>query len=171
MTGTPIWLLDVDGVLNAFDDRGPVLGDWDDWEFFSARGFPMRYSPAMCSRIRALHETGQVEIRWLTTWGRHANTDLTPMGFPQLKVAAEQPLRGKGGWWKFPPAKELFDAGHALIWTDDDLTSSQGAVSWLRHITTTDRANDVRAYAPQGAISQQDMGDIEAWLAAREVAA
>ncbi len=165
--GTPIWLLDVDGVVNAFDETRPVLGDWDDWQTFTACGFPMRYSPAMTSRIRTLHETGQVEVRWLTTWGRKANTDLKPFGLPEFEVAAEQPFHERLSWWKLPVAQELFAHGNAIIWTDDDIRYSSSATNWLREVSQSRRAGDLRAYAPQGAISQEDMADIEAWVVAR----
>lgn len=168
MSDKPIWLLDVDGVLNAFDETRPVLGDWGDWQTFTARGFPIRYSPTMVGRILALHESGAVEVRWLTTWGRHANTDLTPLGFPEFAVAAEMPFRERDGWWKYPVAKELFEQGQAIIWTDDDITYSSDALDWLRDVKASDRSDDIRAYAPQGAISQQDMDDIEKWVASRD---
>lgn len=163
----PIWLMDVDGVLNAFDESGPVMGDWGDWTGFTARGFPIRYSPKMVARILALHETRRVDIRWLTTWGRWADTDLTEFGLPEFEVAAEQPFRDRGGWWKLPVAQELFNKGHAVIWTDDDLAFSSDAMRWVKDVADSDRAGDLFACAPQGAISQQEMADIETWVAGR----
>jgi len=164
----PIWLLDVDGVLNAFDETRPVLGDWDDWKTFTARGFLIRYSPAMVGRILALHDAGKVEVQWLTTWGHMANTELKELGFPEFTVAAEQPFRERDGWWKYPTAKRLFELGHAIVWTDDDIPYCSDAVRWLRDVKGSERSNDLRAYAPQGALSQQDMDDIESWVAGRE---
>lgn len=166
MSDRPIWLLDVDGVLNAFDETRPVLGDWGDWQTFTSNGFPIRYSPAMTARIRALHNNELVEIRWLTTWGAMANTHLKPLSLPQLVVAGEVPIVERG-WWKLPVAQELFAQGNSIIWTDDDIPYSSEAVDWLRDVEDSDRAGDMRAYAPQGAISQQDMDDIEKWLLAR----
>jgi hypothetical protein len=166
-TARPIWLLDVDGVLNAFDESGPVVGDWGDWETFTAKGFPIRFSPRMTSRIREMHEAGTVEVRWLTTWGRWANTDLPQFGFPEFQVAAEQPFRDRGGWWKLPVAQELFNQGHAVIWTDDDITFSSDAMDWLKQVANSDRACDLFAFAPQGAISQREMDDICIWTVNR----
>lgn len=165
----PIWLLDFDGVLNAFDPAAPVLGDWDDWKTFVARGFRIRYSPKMTARILALHESGVVEVRWLTTWGRFANDELSPqLGLPEFTVAGEMPFRERGGWWKLPIAQELFSQGHSLVWTDDDIINSTPAVEWARQIAGSRRASDLRAYAaPHGALSESDMDDIEQWLVAR----
>ena len=168
MSDKPIWLLDVDGVINAFDESGPVMGDWGDWTGFTARGFPIRYSPKMIARILALHEADRVEVRWLTTWGRHANTDLPELGLPEFAVAAEMPFRERDGWWKLPVAQELFDQGHAIIWTDDDMAFVSDAQDWLRAVGQTARGLvDLHAFAPKGAISQAEMDGIEAWLAAR----
>ena len=156
----PIWLLDVDGVLNAFHDSGPVLGDWGDWQTFTSNGFPIRYSPAMTAHIRGLHERGTVEVRWLTTWGAMANTHLKEFGLPEFEVAAEAPFRERDGWWKLPVAQALFDQGHAIIWTDD-------AMKWMNDVANSDRSGDLYAFAPQGAISQQEMDDILIWAVNR----
>ena len=163
----PIWLLDVDGVLNAFDDSGPVIGDWGDWETFTSNGFPIRYSPTMTAHIRGLHERGTVEVRWLTTWGRMANTHLKQLGLPEFEVAAEAPFRERDGWWKLPVAQALFDQGHAVIWTDDDLAFSSDAMRWVKDVADSERSGDLYAYAPEGAISQRRMDDILMWVTNR----
>jgi hypothetical protein len=163
----PIWLMDVDGVLNAFDESVPVIGDWSDWEVFTARGFPMRYSPSMIKRIRALHDSGVVEVRWLTTWGRYANTDLTQFGLPELKVQAEMPFRERHGWWKLPVVQQLFEKGRTIVWTDDDIVSDTKAMHWINEVATSSRHNDLYAYAPPGAITQEQMTHTEKWLEKR----
>lgn len=165
---TPIWLLDVDGVLNAFDESRPVLGDWDDWTGFTANAFPIRYSPTMTKRILALHESGAVEVQWLTTWGRLANEHLSEQfGFPEFKVAAEMPFRERNGWWKLEVVQSLFDQGHSIIWTDDDIPVSTSTLLWISSVADMRRDDDLLALAPRGAISQEDMKDIEKWLEAR----
>lgn len=173
MNDKPIWLLDVDGVLNAFDESRPVLGEWGDWDGFTASGYPIRYSPSMISRIVGLHRSGAVEVRWLTTWGGLANGELRRgLKMPELAVAAEMPFRERYGWWKLPVARDLFEQGHAIIWTDDDMAFVSDAQEWLRTVGQTARGLvDLHAFAPKGAISQQEMDGIEAWLANRTGAA
>lgn len=164
----PIWLLDVDGVLNAYEEAAPILRDWDDWQEFIARGFPIRYSPAMIARILALHESGAVEVRWLTTWGHFANEDLQPLGFPEFLVAAEMPFRDRLGWWKLPVAQDLFYQGRAVIWTDDEISNSPSTIEWMRQVADSQRANDLVMYSPPfGALSHRDIDDIEKWVADR----
>lgn len=62
-----MWLLDVDGVLNATRPgwgspprRVSVYADGGDW--------PMRWAPAIIDRLRGLHQDGAVELRWCGTW-------------------------------------------------------------------------------------------------------
>jgi hypothetical protein len=46
------------------------------------------------------------EVRWLSTWGRHANRELRQLlGLPELAVAGERPVEGAA-----VPAAEGLDA-------------------------------------------------------------
>jgi HAD domain in Swiss Army Knife RNA repair proteins len=75
----PVWLLDVDGVLNAVA-REPDRSVWPDWKHGTAEAdgmrWPIRFSPSVSRAIRRLHEHGLVEVRWLTTWRSDANRQL-----------------------------------------------------------------------------------------------
>lgn len=157
----PVWLLDVDGVLNALDPGG--LG-WPDYVTFSARGFLLRYSPTLTSRIAELHATGRVEVRWLTTWEGDADRLLAPrMGLPPLAVAsAAGEASAGGGWWKLPVAQRVREeSGRRLVWTDDDLDRVDEALEWAR-----DQAGDVLAVSPSSyvGLTPDDLAVIEAWL-------
>lgn len=64
-----VWLLDVDGGINANRPgwNGPsrksqVWSDTDQMSYFA------RWAPALIDRIRPLHESGAVAVRWCTTW-------------------------------------------------------------------------------------------------------
>ncbi len=58
----PVLLLDVDGVINAFNPG------WGDTARAKCAGLTVRWSPDMVARIRALHASGLDEVRWSTTW-------------------------------------------------------------------------------------------------------
>jgi hypothetical protein len=101
----PLWLLDVDGVLNAVTPR-PDRSVWPDWEqgYATAEGrrWPITFSPSVARTITRLHRTGTVEVRWLTTWGDDANGDLrTLLDLPELKVAGRRQHTGVRGWQRF----------------------------------------------------------------------
>jgi len=54
----PLWLLDVDGVLNALSAR-PGRATWPDWEWGTAAvhgvDWPIRFAPAVSAYVTAVH--------------------------------------------------------------------------------------------------------------------
>jgi len=54
----PLWLLDVDGVLNALSAR-PSRATWPDWEWGTAAvhgvDWPIRFAPAVSAYVTAVH--------------------------------------------------------------------------------------------------------------------
>jgi hypothetical protein len=160
----PLWLLDVDGVVNAVVKR-PDRGVWRDWRQGTATAdgveWPIWFSPTVTSTVSRLHETGVVEVRWLTTWGAQANGELRALlGMPELEVAGEPPHvsgdhgagshgeavareegdegdEGKAVWWKLEAVQRivLMEPERPVIWTDDDLNGERDAVTWVeRHV-------------------------------------
>jgi hypothetical protein len=114
----PIWLLDIDGVINA---------NKPGWHAPPRRircaGFTIRWAPALITRIRELHRVGNHEIRWASTW----------CGYPEqldelsrhLGLQFERAFtdRGMSKTWaemKAEAAVAVLAEGRRLIWTDDD---------------------------------------------------
>ena len=109
----PILLLDVDGVLN------PVCLDLPDgWRRGTFNGYVLSWDPTITDRLRRLHESGRVEIQWLTTWTTDADRLLAePMGLPRgLRTHAGADaaptgflgrFRGSPDWWKLAVAREV----------------------------------------------------------------
>lgn len=163
LTDPPIWLLDVDGVLNAFGLRtppGPELRT-----FKSANGYMIIYHVELLKRLTALHESGRVEVRWLTTWEEQADEFLAEeLGLPRnLKVEGRMPYDSYGSeWWKLTAARALYDEGHRLIWTDDELDIWMESITWL---DTTD-PDQLLSYAPREDIglTHEFLDQVEEWL-------
>lgn len=95
----PLWLLDVDGVLNAVAIE-PDHGIWPRWQRGVARTdggtrtWPITWAPAVVDQLTELFDGGRVEITWLTTWGHDANVELaTLLSLPRLPVAGVPPSR------------------------------------------------------------------------------
>lgn len=134
----PLWLLDVDGVLNAVSHR-PDPDVWPDWRhgtaFANGSSWPIWFSPTLTRAIADLHERGLAEIRWLTTWGEDANGELRELlGLPRLQVAGTGDVFDPTvDWWKFDVVKSFHRAepNRRLIWTDDDLLYLPEAQAWV----------------------------------------
>lgn len=102
----PLWLLDVDGVLNAVAPTSEGR-DWPRWQRGFARtdgrrrAWPISWSPDVISQLLAWRAARRVEVAWLTTWGYDANDELAELlGLPQLPVAGAPPSRvvASAGW-------------------------------------------------------------------------
>lgn len=158
----PVWLLDVDGVINAV-----CFGVPDGYKRIRANGYEITYDPAIIARIRRLHDSGAVEVRWLTTWCSDADTFLAePLQMVRsLVVEGELDHRIASGWWKSTAARRVSDANPdaALIWTDDDLSysESKGEVDWLRERTGPTLAISTN---PMTGLTADNLDRIEAFV-------
>lgn len=140
-----MWLLDVDGVLNAvadtFDPTVWPAATWiRTWAKAAGNAYPILASSRVLDFVRLVHDRGLAEIRWHTTWQDSAATDLAPaLGLPAFAVAwapeyvgeatawsggAGQPTGGV--WWKVgAAARVVHTERRPLLWTDDELGRHQ----------------------------------------------
>jgi hypothetical protein len=169
MNGPPIVLLDVDGVLNAGRFDAP-----QGWRRGTFNGYQLCWDPTITARLREWHDSGRVELRWLTTWSTDADRLLAePMGLPrglQTYTRADVAptgflgaLRGASGWWKLAAAREAAAAepDRRIVWIDDDLAEQAADTGqWLA-------ANPhVLVVAPDlfAGLTHEQLDEIEAWL-------
>jgi hypothetical protein len=133
----PVWLLDVDGVLNAATKK-PDRNVWptDQWVHGRAsdgrREFSILFARPVADFVRRVHDEGRAEIRWHTTWQHEAAAVGKLLGLPDFPVQkapefAEPDVGLVDGelvrrpWWKIGAALRVVeDEGRALVWTDDD---------------------------------------------------
>jgi hypothetical protein len=124
----PVWLLDVDGVLNA---SRPGWGGPPRTRnaVSNGVGYRIRWSPALLDRVRALHLSGRVEIHWCTTWCPDADQLEALFGLPSLPRAWSTPLFDQeAATAKLAAAREVLASGRALVWTDDTEVPLDGPV-------------------------------------------
>ena len=165
----PVLLLDVDGVLNAVRLDLP-----EGWRRGTYNGYSLSWDPTVTARLRELHESGRVELQWLTTWTSMADELLAePMGLPRgLRTHSREDVlptgfggerRGIPGWWKLAAARAVAEAepGRRIVWIDDDLTDrAEDTSEWLA-------ANEqVLVVAPDllVGLTHAELDRVEAWL-------
>lgn len=120
----PVWLLDVDGVINANRPGwGAPPRRESVWSPTDRQSYLLRWAPALIDRIRDLHARGAVEVRWCTTWCHEASILENLWRLPVLaRAITVSPMpRGSDCWpHKIAAAQAVLDAGRRLIWTDDE---------------------------------------------------
>lgn len=124
----PIWLLDIDGVVNAFDTRAWPEDQWmqvivtdsrpKDWTITAAQ--------PVLDFITKVHEGKWAEIVWLTTWQEDANKVSDALFLPHFRHIPNpmwKNTRHAGPqWWKLTEAMRVYLQGRPTIWTDDDIS-------------------------------------------------
>lgn len=118
----PIWLLDVDGVINA------SRAGWGSppnrrHAISQGRQYALKYSAELVKAIRTVHNEGLAEVRWCTTWCPDADQLERLWGFPPLiRMWDEYPSSGYVDDLKRSAARDVLAQGRRLIWTDDEVT-------------------------------------------------
>lgn len=174
----PVWLLDIDGVINAaVGTNRPPTHAWpaEDWIDTKAQGRSQTWrilaARPVLDFIRTTHEQGRAEIRWHTTWQDKAAEVATALDLPTFAVqeapelyAVEEQLR-RGQWWKLPAVWRVLADGQRVVWTDDDaswdLTPQQKAALAAAscHVVSPD---------PQTGLCRRHLRDIDKILTAWE---
>lgn len=171
----PVWLLDIDGVVNALA-RGQIFDSFpqDDWAQHVVEAdipnmgtmvLPILVARPVLDFVAEVQQSGRAEVRWHSTWRTAAMTDLGPtLGLPPIPISiAPEWTERPPGWWKLPAARRVRKSGRRLIWTDDDLASYQEE--------TADLAADPDALLispdPQLGLTQRDLDQITEFLNTR----
>lgn len=154
-TDPPVWLLDVDGVINAWGPYAASFKKNARWfnpywggekmhkgeAMCQGKEWTVRWSPSLIRRINEAHDTGQVEIRWCSTWNSDTADLARMLGLPpDLPIA----FNTRGMHWreianlKRRNALAILADGRPLIWTDDN----EVPFTWeLSHATMTAGGN------------------------------
>lgn len=123
----PVWLLDVDGVINA-SRAGWSSPPHTRTVYAGGFGWKIRWAPQLIQHIRALDDSGLVTIQWATSWIDVGVQQLEiELGLPSFPLAylAEDGARDHRGA-KTGAALEVVRSGHRLIWTDDEAIPAVG---------------------------------------------
>lgn len=174
----PVWLLDIDGVVNVLA-RGVPSDTWprDAWVQRVVRAdvpdrgpmtLPVLAARPVLEFITRIHESGAAEIRWHSTWRTAAVTTLAPaLGLPSIPISiAPEWAASAAMWWKIPAARRVAEAGRRLVWTDDQLTAYRADVLSEPELTALDRwtGSLLLTTDPQVGLTPDDLRRIEEFL-------
>ncbi len=159
----PIWLLDVDGVINASRPGwGAAPRSRQVWSASSGREYKIRWAPALLTRIRRIHAEGLAEIRWCTTWCADASALEAALSLPEFSRAFTDPINGRAAAMaKLAAASQVLAEGRRLIWTDDTETPTSGEL--YERMTFDGKALLIAPSASRG-LQPEDLDRIDAFL-------
>jgi hypothetical protein len=159
---SPIWLLDVDGVINASKAGWSAMPSRTNISD-GAREYRISWAPALLDRIRSLNSSGAAEIRWCTTWCPWADQLERLFRLPTLARALTGEIpRGGGNELKLAAALRVLAEGRRLIWTDDTAIPQSGPA--YDALTESGRALLI-APSPRRGLRPEHMDAIEAFAA------
>lgn len=168
----PVWLLDVDGVLNTSRNawheapyHAQVAWGGRPWDGHEDRSmtFKFHWSPTLLKRIHRARADRLVELVWCTTWCAEAHSLEAIWKLPPLKRAFNCYTASQADAWtyKVSAAERVLAVGRRLIWTDDDIP----AFGPLRDRFTRDGALLIQTEARRG-LTPEHMDQIEAFACA-----
>jgi hypothetical protein len=143
----PVWLLDIDGVLNAVTgDPDGAVWPREVWRkttmTVDGARYRIRVAQPVLDFLLEVHRVGAADIRWHSSWQDTAPRRFGPrFALPRFPVQpasefAHQDRRtatvdlpgGRRVWWKVPAAERVVTEEHrVLLWTDDELRYATGS--------------------------------------------
>lgn len=169
----PVWLLDVDGVINV--DKVPWPGRHVKRTAYSNyEAFKFLFSADLVNRIGILIRAHEVEVRWATTWAEDCQQLESMFGWPSLRpvLLPEECNRNASGPPKCMAANHvLLEEERPLIWTDDEWAYPQnlGSMEISKgdpHEAAYSWERDSLLISPRGQVGllPGHMDMIEGWL-------
>lgn len=122
----PTWFLDVDGTIAPIFGSTPPsnAAAWSTLYPGIPSDLTVRYRRGLISEIAAMHRSGLVDVRWLSTWDDEALSDWARLGLGPFPATPRAEAAGRRAWWKgnvVATWMRLHPSGR-VIWTDDDIT-------------------------------------------------
>lgn len=167
-----MWLLDVDGVLNASSKPGWHAPPARRYAYADGIEFKMRWAPSLIDAIVDLHRSGTVEIRWATSWVTHIDQVVQLLALPPFPVAFTLPVGLKAATGALHDATEaakraaalgVVRSGRRLLWTDDEAFFPVGS---HEHGELVAAGALLIAPDPRRGLQPEHVETIRAWLAA-----
>lgn len=165
MTET-VWLLDVDGVLNA-SRPGWSRAPRSAMAYAEGHGYRLRWEPALIDRIRDANNLDGVTVRWSTTWCVAPDQLTRTFGLNLECAFTERPPHLTFDELKVNAALGVLAAGHRLVWTDDSVVGPACARWPEFDKAVADGRAHLLAPKPSRGIRPNQMDDIWTFLTAK----
>lgn len=165
----PLILIDVDGVVNAFDKRGwPDGTRWHDLRAGGEDGETYRLRIAGPALDAIERWTGRADVQWHTTWQQHVYNITDQLNFPRLPIANAPEFltwnhSSATAWWKVPAVLRALEEDRPLVWIDDDISYDRRARQQVREASPHTPRKLVCPSSIEGLVTKQIDG-INAWL-------
>jgi hypothetical protein len=160
----PVWLLDIDGVINAYAYEYRSRAVWDKVAKKELFPYSLWVADGLVEFINKMHSSNTVEMRWCTTWGNNANEHFAPLfGLPEFVVCdmpEMHPQRTPDQSWKQVRAREILTEGRRLIWTEDTAIP----VGFAEEIDHMDKDKLLVVPNPSIGLTPQDCVAIESFI-------
>lgn len=151
-----VWLLDVDGVINA-SKAGWSAAPKSGYAYANEQSWKMRWSPQLISRIIKVHNTGLVDILWATTWVGDTDGLERLFGLPAFNSARSTSMSVPH---KRLAAEDVVDSGRKLIWTDDQAIPHAGSL----HFKLTAFDSLLIAPKPNRGLRPEHLDEIDSYV-------
>lgn len=120
--GRPVVLLDVDGVLNARDNRWGEAPARRHVRLSTGEEYRISWAPDLVKAIRGLASDPRIDLVWLTSWGPEVDILESLWGLPELTRGIPERLRT----WEVPDvklayARRVASSGRPWVWCDDEV--------------------------------------------------
>lgn len=163
-----VWLLDVDGVINA-SRPGWGRAPRSAMAYANGTGYRLRWEPGLIDRIREANLARHVEVRWATTWCDHAAELSRTLGLTLPVAFGPRPAHLTFDEQKVRAAIEVLDAGDRLIWTDDSVVPVALSMYPRFAYAVDDGRALLIAPRPSRGLREADMDAIEAFAGQEEI--
>lgn len=172
MDERPIWFLDVDGVINAYDGAWVPHSQVTSHMSVGGRRYKIKWERLLVSWIKKLSSAGLVDVRWSSTWclapselERVFNLKLPnaftvdiPDGVDPCSIA----IRMQIPELKLNAVRDALAAGRRVIWTDDDEVPSPWSALHA-DLTRGGRALLIKPDSDLG-LQPEHVDEIERWI-------
>lgn len=157
-----VWLLDVDGVVNA-TRPGWSAPPRSAMAYADGQGYRLRWEPKLIAAIHRVGKLADVDIVWATTWCDHVDQLERVFGLDLPVAFGPRPAHLTYDEQKVDAARQVLARGDRLIWTDDNVVPAARGAHREFALAEADGRALLIAPKPSRGLRPEDVERIEAF--------